>query len=595
MPSIKGTASISSSSARTKLLRSTKFPSSFSKSVNLSKVNIPVLTQWIEKKIESILSFEDEIVSSMAVNLFLPQTKTEDGRIIIRSADPRRAQLDLVGFLGEVEASKFAKELWSMLLDAQSRDSGIPKILVERKKAEMMMARNQAYSESNENSTALTSNRHGQYAVPSVNDAAALGEGESGSMSSFLVEATRRAAEARKTLAGTNDSNPQNESSANVPPRPVIRQEEVLQRPKPIPVSPTHPSSQHDVENLPIHTNSPRSHYVRERNSSSLQDEDRNDRGGSKCYKEETMPSKHRSQSSSIRHSSNDHHRSNEGSDDEHRYSGRSRRHGRRRSNSRSCSRSRTMSPKNSRKRSDRHKTISHRSSDRDRRYRSKRKSYRSDRPSSKHQRDSYGRTHSHERKKRRNDSSRSSFIADDRVGKSRLSRSRSPSTSRSYRRSRSRSRSQSHGRSRSHSPNHSRRRSRSRTRSRSRSCSRSCSRSYSRSPTHSPSPSPSPSPSRSHNRSRSRKRSHSRSNSRSHSRIRDHGRNHHNKRRHRNISHDSTNGHLHDSEGRRGKNNDDRSSSRSRTRSRTRSRSRSRSRQRSQSRSKTRSRSRSR
>ena len=93
MPTIKGTASVSDSRARQKALRKTKFPRNYGKLVSVEKVNKAVLTQWIEQKITSILGFEDEIVSSTAVNLFLPADN--------KSPDPKKAQLDLTGVLVE--------------------------------------------------------------------------------------------------------------------------------------------------------------------------------------------------------------------------------------------------------------------------------------------------------------------------------------------------------------------------------------------------------------------------------------------------------------------------------------------------------------
>ncbi len=148
MPSIKGTASIVSSAAEQKLLRSTKFPPSFSQQVDISKVNTSVFTMWVEKEIERILGFEDEIVASMAINLFFPKVNTDDihAPATYGTVDPRKAQLDLVGFLGEDEASKFASELWEMMIDAQNQPKGIPRILIEQKKAEIAAQKNNSSS-----------------------------------------------------------------------------------------------------------------------------------------------------------------------------------------------------------------------------------------------------------------------------------------------------------------------------------------------------------------------------------------------------------------------------------------------------------------
>lgn len=128
MPTIKGTASVVDDHAMAKQLKQTKFPEIFSKKVDMKKVNVPVVSQWVEKEIAELLGMEDEIVASTAINLFLePQEAT----------DPRRAQLNLVGFLTEEKAAIFAESLWTLLLDAQDQNSGIPRKLLEEKKAEL--------------------------------------------------------------------------------------------------------------------------------------------------------------------------------------------------------------------------------------------------------------------------------------------------------------------------------------------------------------------------------------------------------------------------------------------------------------------------
>ncbi|GAX23631.1 serine/arginine repetitive matrix protein 1 [Fistulifera solaris] len=139
MPLIKGTASVADSRALTKALRSTKFPESFSTAVDLSKINKPVLAQWVENKITGILGFEDEIVQSTAVNMFLPSSSDE----AIIEVDPRKAQIDMAGFLGDDEAAKFAKELWDMMVDAQKSPLGIPTQLLEEKKKELALQQQQ--------------------------------------------------------------------------------------------------------------------------------------------------------------------------------------------------------------------------------------------------------------------------------------------------------------------------------------------------------------------------------------------------------------------------------------------------------------------
>jgi serine/arginine repetitive matrix protein 1 len=210
MPSIKGTSSVSDPRARSKALKATRFPKNFSKKVNLEKVNKAVLTQWVEQKVTSILGFDDEIVSSTAINLFLP---SEGG-----NPDPRRAQLDLVGFLGEDESASFAKELWSLLLEAESSTSGIPRTLLEQKKKELSQQKISAMPP-------MMRPAQQQQQQP------AAARHRNPEMNRFVQEAARRAQAARQIMMeGAPDGGP-----------PAVREGD----PVPIPVSPpSHPFDQ---------------------------------------------------------------------------------------------------------------------------------------------------------------------------------------------------------------------------------------------------------------------------------------------------------------------------------------------------------------
>ncbi|CAJ1940418.1 unnamed protein product [Cylindrotheca closterium] len=186
MPAIKGTSSVSDLRARRKALKGTRFPDNFAQAVELEKVNKQVLTQWIEHRVTSILGFEDEIVSSMAINLFLP----EEGE----SPDPKRAQLDLVGFLGEEESASFARDLWTLMLEAQENATGIPKTLLEEKKKEL--------------------------AAKKAESRAAQGEGRRDpDMNRYLQEANRRANAARGAMGGVHGRRHDQPSVPVSPPR----------------------------------------------------------------------------------------------------------------------------------------------------------------------------------------------------------------------------------------------------------------------------------------------------------------------------------------------------------------------------------------
>ncbi|KAL3765660.1 hypothetical protein ACHAWO_003524 [Cyclotella atomus] len=206
MPAIKGTASISSTHALSKQLRTTTFPSHFSTKVNISKLHRGVLSHFIEQRITEILGFEDEIVSDTAINLFLPEDYGSDANK--GDVDPRKAQLDLVGFLGEKESAEFASELWEMMIDGSQRQSGIPLILVEKKKEEMKRAREAGHS------VAVAPKR------------GIAGGPQGAEMKSMVMEAARRAEMARAALG--NPGREVSDRVQNVPPSPIGRDGELF-------------------------------------------------------------------------------------------------------------------------------------------------------------------------------------------------------------------------------------------------------------------------------------------------------------------------------------------------------------------------------
>lgn len=54
--------------------------------------------------------------------------------------DPRKIQLNLTGFL-EKDTPIFCKQLWNLLLSAQSNPVGVPTELLEAKKEELRLAK----------------------------------------------------------------------------------------------------------------------------------------------------------------------------------------------------------------------------------------------------------------------------------------------------------------------------------------------------------------------------------------------------------------------------------------------------------------------
>lgn len=51
--------------------------------------------------------------------------------------DGKSMQIMLTGFLGKTKARTFMGDLWTSLLDAQASEFGLPRELIEQKKAEL--------------------------------------------------------------------------------------------------------------------------------------------------------------------------------------------------------------------------------------------------------------------------------------------------------------------------------------------------------------------------------------------------------------------------------------------------------------------------
>ncbi|KAF4449628.1 Serine/arginine repetitive matrix protein 1 [Fusarium austroafricanum] len=116
-----------------RLLKSTKFPPEFSQKVDMQKVNLQVMKKWIASKISDILGSEDDVVIELVFNLI-------EGP---RYPDIKSLQIQLTGFLDK-DTAAFCKDLWKLLLSAQSSPQGVPKELLEAKKLELMQEKIEA-------------------------------------------------------------------------------------------------------------------------------------------------------------------------------------------------------------------------------------------------------------------------------------------------------------------------------------------------------------------------------------------------------------------------------------------------------------------
>ncbi|KAI8841005.1 PWI domain-containing protein, partial [Chytriomyces cf. hyalinus JEL632] len=112
-----------------KLMKSIKFPASYSTKVDIKKVNLDVIKPWITKKVVELLGIEDEVLINY-IFAMLEENKT---------LDPKQLQINLTDFLAK-QTPAFVTELWDLMISAQSNVAGIPQSFLDAKMAEVKKA-----------------------------------------------------------------------------------------------------------------------------------------------------------------------------------------------------------------------------------------------------------------------------------------------------------------------------------------------------------------------------------------------------------------------------------------------------------------------
>uniref|UniRef100_A0A1I7VDY3 PWI domain-containing protein n=1 Tax=Loa loa TaxID=7209 RepID=A0A1I7VDY3_LOALO len=122
-----------------KLLKQMRFEEALDEKICMDRVNLDVLKPWITAKLNDILGLEDDVVIEYVFS-----------QLEEKSLNPKVMQINLTGFLNARRAREFMGELWSMLIEAQSSEDGIPTSLVEKKMKEIQeKAKNISVSSSN--------------------------------------------------------------------------------------------------------------------------------------------------------------------------------------------------------------------------------------------------------------------------------------------------------------------------------------------------------------------------------------------------------------------------------------------------------------
>ncbi|VDK57986.1 unnamed protein product, partial [Anisakis simplex] len=105
-----------------KLLKQMRFEDALEEKICMSRINLDVLKPWITAKVNEILGMEDDVLIEYVFSQLEEKT-----------INPKVMQINLTGFLNARRAREFMGELWTMLLEAQNSEDGIPASLVEKK------------------------------------------------------------------------------------------------------------------------------------------------------------------------------------------------------------------------------------------------------------------------------------------------------------------------------------------------------------------------------------------------------------------------------------------------------------------------------
>ncbi|ABN68103.2 Probable RNA-binding protein [Scheffersomyces stipitis CBS 6054] len=105
----------------------TKYPKCFKVEVDVTKVNLPIIKDWITRTISEHLP-DDDIVADYVYELLVANEKNPDIKGI---------HSQVQDFLGKEESLVFCEKLWKLLISAQDDVDGIPKEILEERKKEM--------------------------------------------------------------------------------------------------------------------------------------------------------------------------------------------------------------------------------------------------------------------------------------------------------------------------------------------------------------------------------------------------------------------------------------------------------------------------
>ncbi|CCE87121.1 Piso0_005660 [Millerozyma farinosa CBS 7064] len=103
-----------------------KYPKIYRKPVDITKVDMSVMREWIEKRMEEEVP-DDDIIADYVCELLMANDEP----------DIKAIHLQLEEMLGEKATAAFGERLWSLLVSAQDDPDGVPPELVEERRRQL--------------------------------------------------------------------------------------------------------------------------------------------------------------------------------------------------------------------------------------------------------------------------------------------------------------------------------------------------------------------------------------------------------------------------------------------------------------------------
>ncbi len=105
-----------------------KFADNIDRKIDMKKIRLELMRPHIEAILQSLIPVEDDVMVEYVFSQ-LEEKQHPDGKLI---------QIMMTGFLGKTKARQFMSELWDTLCEAQASKHGVPAVLMEKKREELI-------------------------------------------------------------------------------------------------------------------------------------------------------------------------------------------------------------------------------------------------------------------------------------------------------------------------------------------------------------------------------------------------------------------------------------------------------------------------